>query len=188
MKNSGNSQVVKDGDWVGRWHIAPSNAKTFEFLDGIRGVAILLVVFSHLFYINPNSGGLIKMIGSTLVAGTLGVTVFFTLSGFLISLPFWKCKLQGKPLSHKGYFSRRFWKIYPPLALSVVLLLPLYLWYYGGNWRLLGTAAEWLSGIAWLVPVSGDLNPVMWSLIVEVHFYASSAEYVGELGIRKAFE
>lgn len=33
------------------------------------------------------------------------------------------------------------------------------------------TALQWLTGIAWVVPVSSRINPVMWSLIVEVHFY-----------------
>jgi len=162
---------MESRDWVEKWHIAPSNSKSFEFLDGIRGLAILLVVFAHLFYINPKAGGIVKMVGSTLAAGTLGVTVFFTLSGFLISLPFWKCKLQGRSFLLRGYFSRRFWKIYPPLALSVVVLLPFYIWIYGWDWQFARTSAEWLTGIAWVIPVSGKLNPVMWSLIVEVHFY-----------------
>ena len=153
------------------WHVTPSNSQSFEFLDGIRGIAILLVVFCHLFYINPNATGIVKFVGSAVAAGSLGVTVFFTLSGFLISLPFWKCKLQAKTIHFRSYFHRRFWKIYPPLAFSVVLLLPFYIWIYGDTWDYAKTAVEWLCGFAWVVPVSGKFNTVMWSLIVEVHFY-----------------
>ena len=153
------------------WHVTPSNAQSFAFLDGIRGIAILLVVFCHLFYINPKATGIVKFVGSAVAAGSLGVTVFFALSGFLISLPFWKCKLQGKSVHFRSYFHRRFWKIYPPLAFSVVFLLPFYIWIYGETALYLKTAVDWLTGIAWLIPVSGKFNTVMWSLIVEVHFY-----------------
>ncbi len=153
------------------WHVAPSNSQNFDFLDGIRGIAILLVVFSHLFYINPESTGIVQFVGQTIGAGHIGVTVFFTLSGFLISLPFWKNKTLDRPLNLKNYFSRRFWKIYPPLALSIIILLPCYVWLYGDAWDYTAIALKWLSGVAWLIPVSGMFNPVMWSMIVEVHFY-----------------
>lgn len=165
------------------WHVAPSNAQNFAFLDGIRGIAILLVVFCHLFYINPKATGIVKFVGSTLLAGSLGVTVFFTLSGFLISLPFWKFKLSGKPILLKSYLQRRFWKIYPPLALSVILLLPFYIGINGHPWDYTKTALEWLAGIAWFTPVSGKFNSVMWSLIVEVHFYLVLP--LAFLGLRK---
>jgi peptidoglycan/LPS O-acetylase OafA/YrhL len=36
---------------------------------------------------------------------------------------------------------------------------------------LIRTALEWVAGLAFFIPVSGRLNPVMWSLVVEVHFY-----------------
>jgi peptidoglycan/LPS O-acetylase OafA/YrhL len=171
MVNSKKSEPRWDWARLEKWHVAPSNSENFEFLDGIRGIAILLVVCCHLFYINPNATGIVKFVGNVLGAGHLGVTVFFTLSGFLISLPFWKGKSQGRPILLKSYFLRRIWKIYPPLALSVILLLPFYIGIYGHSWDYTKTALEWLLGIAWLTPVSGRLNPVMWSLIVEVHFY-----------------
>jgi peptidoglycan/LPS O-acetylase OafA/YrhL len=101
-----------------------------------------------------------------------GVNLFFTLSGFLIAWPFWKRKSEGAgSLVPRGYAWRRFWKIYPPLALSVVLLTPAFILWKGEPSVMLAAAAKWLSGLAFLMPVSGKLNPVMWSLVVEVHFY-----------------
>jgi len=35
----------------------------------------------------------------------------------------------------------------------------------------LHAAVQWLTGLAFVIPVSGQFNPVMWSLVVEIHFY-----------------
>ncbi len=171
MPKSAENKLPPSVGNLNNWHVAPSNSQNLEFLDGIRGIAILLVVICHIFYINPKATGLVKFLGNAWSEGHIGVTVFFTLSGFLISQPFWKSKLSGKPIQLKSYLFRRFWKIYPPLALSVILLLPFYIWIYGDAWHYVKTAIEWLCGIAWLLPVSGKFNPLMWSLIVELHFY-----------------
>ena len=141
-------------------------------MDGLRGLAILLVVACHLVYVNPQAGAPIQFIGGVIAAGASGVTVFFTLSGFLIALPFWRRKIKGATqVVPPGYGWRRFWKIYPPLALSVLLLLPIYL-VRSSDSSFIYTAAQWLVGWPLLRPVSGRLNPVMWSLVVELHFYA----------------
>jgi len=69
-----------------------------------------------------------------------------------------------------GYGARRFFKIYPPLVFSILLLTPVYI-YQSSDYSYLSTAAEWLVGVPLLMPVSGKLNPVMWSLVCEVQFY-----------------
>jgi peptidoglycan/LPS O-acetylase OafA/YrhL len=53
----------------------------------------------------------------------------------------------------------------------VVVFTPIYIlanqdWSYGR------IAAQWLAGIPFLLPVSGKLNPVTWTLVIEVQFYA----------------
>ena len=158
-------------EWIEPWHVNPSGNRTYDFIDGLRGIAILLVVGCHLVYYNPEAGRLTRFVGEIFGAGTYGVTIFFALSGFLISWPFWKNKVKGSAaIMPRGYGWRRFWKVYPPLALSVILLTPIY---YSqtpdsGLWKL---AMQWLIGWPLFHPVSGQINPVMWSMIVEIHFY-----------------
>jgi len=157
--------------WLDAWHVTPSTSRDYDFIDGLRGVAILLVVACHLVYVNPNANQFILLIGGVFGAGSFGVTVFFALSGFLISLPFWKRKRENFTSSiPPGYGWRRFWKIYPPLALSLLLLTPIYFSRTGDSSFFL-TMLKWLIGLPLVLPPGGHLNPVMWSLIVEVHFY-----------------
>ena len=70
-----------------------------------------------------------------------------------------------------GYGRRRFWKIYPPLALSLLLLTPLFIVQNGDVLGYTSLAGKWLVGWPLVHPVSGRLNPVMWRLVVEVQFY-----------------
>lgn len=157
--------------WLDAWHVNPSLSKDYDAIDGLRGIAILLVIACHLFYVNPEAGTAAQFVGHLFGAGTWGVTIFFTLSGFLISHPFWKRKIRGSmPVAPPGYGLRRFWKIYPPLALSIVLLTPVYI---AGtrDTSFIALAGQWLVGWPLVHSVRSDLNPVMWSLIVEVHFY-----------------
>lgn len=159
------------GSWLDKWHIAPSHSTSYDFLDGIRGIAILMVVACHLIYVNPSASAGVRFVFGIFNAGAYGVTVFFALSGFLISLPFWKQKANGTTSDTWRYAKRRFWKIAPPLALSILLLTPCYIYLHGQSSEYLQTALRWFTGQAFFIPVSGRLNPVMWSLIVEVHFY-----------------
>jgi peptidoglycan/LPS O-acetylase OafA/YrhL len=158
--------------WLDAWHVNPSVNRDYDFIDGLRGVAILMVLAAHHFYVNPKAGPIIRFIGGLFSGAAGGVMLFFGLSGFLISWPFWKRKFaQAAQAVPPGYGWRRFWKIYPPMALSVLLLTPFYI-LIGQDWSYCGLAAKWLTGIPFLLPVSGKLNPVMWTLVVEVQFYA----------------
>jgi peptidoglycan/LPS O-acetylase OafA/YrhL len=157
--------------WLDAWHVNPSANKTYDFIDGLRGVAILLVIGCHFLYYNPEARASTRFVGEVFSAGARGVTLFFTLSGFLISWPFWKRKVKGATnLVPPGYGWRRFWKIYPPLGISIVLLTPMcFFWMHDpGIWK---AALQWLAGWPIVRPISGNLNPVMWSLVVEVQFY-----------------
>lgn len=74
----------------------------YELLDGLRGVAALLVVFYHIFegFSFAGGGTLITVINH----GYLAVDFFFILSGFVIGYAYddrWK-----KNMTLKGFFKR----------------------------------------------------------------------------------
>jgi peptidoglycan/LPS O-acetylase OafA/YrhL len=131
-------------------------------LDGLRGLAILLVLLCHLGF--PFMSG----------AGAAGVTIFFVLSGFLItSLLVRGLQDRGRAYLPTFYF-RRARRLFPALAalLAVVTaidvisgdsahivgrVVPALLYVY--NWICVGT------------PVTGDPIGQVWSLSIEEQFY-----------------
>src|SRR6185295_11306827 len=101
---------------------APSEKRISE-LDGLRGLAILLVVFCHFVTgaIAEVEGGLARFIRSASVLSWSGVDLFFVLSGFLIG---------GILLDHrharnyfKTFYVRRFCRIIPLYFVFLGILL-----------------------------------------------------------------
>jgi peptidoglycan/LPS O-acetylase OafA/YrhL len=161
----------KKKDWVDSWQPNPSLNKEYEFIDGLRGMAILMVVACHLIYENRTDHEWVTFLYRLIASGNNGVTLFFVLSGFLISWPFWRYKIeQRKSVLPAGYIQRRFFKIYPPLALSMVILVPVYI-FLSNDLTYINDALMHLSGLSLFMPVAGKMNPVVWSLIVEIQFY-----------------
>jgi peptidoglycan/LPS O-acetylase OafA/YrhL len=81
-------------------------------LDGIRAIAAFIVFLSHC--------GL-----EDLVPGGFGVTIFFFLSGFLITTLLREEYHKRGNISLKKFYLRRLYRIIPPLYIVlVVLLLP----------------------------------------------------------------
>lgn len=157
--------------WLNAWHVNPSVNRDYDFIDGLRGIAILMVVCCHGIYVNPKSGPTTQFFGALISAGSGGVVLFYGISGFLISWPFWKRKFaMGKRVVPPGFAQRRFWKIYPPLVLSILVLTPVYVC-LGHDRSYIPIAARWLAGVPFVLPVSGKLNPVMWTLVIEAQFY-----------------
>lgn len=89
----------------------------YELLDGLRGVAALLVVFYHIFegFSFAGGGTLITVINH----GYLAVDFFFILSGFVIGYAYddrWK-----KNLTLKSFFKRRLIRLHPMIVMGSVI-------------------------------------------------------------------
>jgi len=159
--------LSKIRDWV----VKPSSAKHFDALDGLRGIAIILVVCFHTFYINPDRGPFQRAIGDLLNWGRMGVPIFFVLSGFLISYPFFKNKNNGDRSGYpRGYAWRRIGKILPPYYLSIAVFILFY-------WVRLQDPAYTIAGLKWAIalgsflPIVPDFDSPYWSLMIEIGFY-----------------
>ena len=147
---------------------AAARASAFAYqpvLDGWRAVSILLVLFSH--------GGLDKA-----VPGGLGVTIFFFISGFLITSLLISERRRDGRISLRNFYLRRFWRLAPPLICFIVLSALLIV-------LSLGTikSVELLSAILYFanyysicwqyvaLPFGPSPLKILWSLAIEEHFY-----------------
>jgi peptidoglycan/LPS O-acetylase OafA/YrhL len=152
-------------------------------VDGLRFVAISAVVLYHLSQhtltrhmagasVQPEESWLPKLLD----LGRYGVRLFFVLSGFLLALPFakWRLGLGDKP-SLRAYYLRRLTRLEPPYMVAMLLLFvgpPLVANWISNGWSL------WPNLLASLVYqhnlIFGEMspiNPVTWSLEIEVQFY-----------------
>ena len=131
-------------------------------LDGMRAMAIVIVFLSH--------AGL-----SHVVPGLFGVTIFFFLSGYLITtLLRMECERHGSA-NLRQFFLRRTLRIMPPfyLVLAVIALLTATGILTGGFHGQALSAQAFFAANYW--EIGGGVQPpgteVLWSLAVEEHFY-----------------
>ncbi|MBL6538472.1 acyltransferase [Streptococcus suis] len=140
-----------------------------KWLSLIRTIGFLLVLLYHFF----------KQI---FPGGFIGVDLFFTLSGFLTTaLLIDEFQAKGK-IDLFGFFHRRFYRIFPPLVLMILLSLPLALLVRNDFIASIGlqvSAAlgfmtnffEILAGGSYENQFSPHLFVHTWSLAIEVQFY-----------------
>lgn len=126
-------------------------------LDGLRAIAILIVMVSH--------AGL-----GHIVPGGLGVTIFFFLSGYLITTLMVSEWDRTGSLSFSGFYLRRSVRIIPPMLIAIGITVALAL---AGLMRPLDYAAlTW--DLLFLTNYTGEASNIpipLWSLDVEEHFY-----------------
>lgn len=138
----------------------------YPVLDGLRGIAILLVVLNHNFSFIPYFN-----------YGWLGVDLFFVLSGFLITDIL--VNTRNTKNYFKNFYARRMLRIFPLYYLSLLLFLvilpalpsfPLNVrWYQEHQWWF------WVYLQNWTLIFQNDYTAValnhFWSLAVEEQYY-----------------
>ncbi len=154
-----------------RWFLPSSSGLHLDLLDGMRGLAILLVVAAHGLYFNPEGPKWLITIGQFVGSGWVGVPVFFVLSGFLISYPFFRARASNPNFWYPtGYATRRILKVFPPFYLAILLLALYYCWHYGDS-SYIKLGLQWAVGIPHFVYLPQYFNTSFWSLWVELSFY-----------------
>ncbi len=149
-------------------------------LDGLRGIAIIMVMFFHLASFQPASR-IDKLFHRLTQYGWTGVDLFFILSGFLITGILLDAK--GAPRYFRNFYIRRVLRILP-LYYGFVLALILVYPFAGEHFRterdvlLQNQAWIWTQSVNWLVTFTGDFTsrtPLgtggFWSLAIEEQYY-----------------
>jgi peptidoglycan/LPS O-acetylase OafA/YrhL len=105
----------------------------------------------------------------------IGVKVFFSISGFVLALPFLKSRMQGTPEVKLGeYFYRRLTRLEPPFVVSLIAFLLVHVFFLGES--LTRLIPHFLAGLVYshvmVFGYANPINPVTWSLETEAQFYA----------------
>jgi len=150
-----------------------------EFLDGLRCVAILAVLLFHYFsrWTPPWHSENLYPYGNVLSPlfglGGYGVTLFFVVSGFVITLTLFKCE------SFLEFFTRRFCRLLPAMLVCSVVTFLITTFVPGSLFKI--HPAAFLPSLTFIEPnifnkifsttVFASIDDVYWSLYVEVRFY-----------------
>jgi peptidoglycan/LPS O-acetylase OafA/YrhL len=153
----------------GRPKVAVDHARIPE-LDGIRAIAIWMVLLFHIFYgwvpVDHNFSPIPRFVMLVVAHGWLGVDLFFVLSGFLIT----GVLLDSKENTYyfRNFYARHFLRIMP-LYFTVVFIFFIFVKHFR-NFLILSTL--FAANLAYMFNVRVPHGPaVLWSLAVEEHFY-----------------
>lgn len=98
----------------------------FENLDGLRTIAFLMVFISHCWknlYFKFESEWLNVAFSKVFDIGSLGVNLFFVLSGFLITYLLFEEKEQNGAIHIRNFYIRRILRIWPVYFLVVIVFV-----------------------------------------------------------------
>jgi peptidoglycan/LPS O-acetylase OafA/YrhL len=140
-------------------------------LDGIRGVAVLGVLFVHYGDLSQSHSAFLRFLGLVKGAGWIGVDLFFVLSGFLITGIL--LDTRNDPRRTTNFYARRALRLFPlfygvSFAIGIYMLLAHLPWHaayslyllYAGNF----VAIKYdMIGVVHVAP--------LWSLAVEEQYY-----------------
>jgi peptidoglycan/LPS O-acetylase OafA/YrhL len=144
---------------VEQWHPPLNGANRFAHVDALRAFAVALVVAAH--------AGL-----ADVIPGGSGVTIFFAISGFIITHTVLRELGRTSRFSSSQFYLRRAIKIVPPFL--VIVIVPTII--YGMRYFIQAGAVltQVFFVYNWIAYKPHDVFPgtnVVWSLAIEEQFY-----------------
>jgi len=150
-------------------------------IDGLRFLAIFsVVIIMHVTHYIDNEFYDNQLIQKTywknfLIEGGNGVALFFVISGFILTLPFAKWRLNHeKKIDLKKYFLRRVTRLEPPYIIALIIFFIAQVWVLH-KYSFDQLLPHFFASAAYLHTVIyhsfSYILPVAWSLEVEVQFY-----------------
>lgn len=134
--------------------------KRIPSLDGLRAISIVLVMLSHLVKWKHIS------IAALQAYGSLGVHVFFVLSGYLITQLLLREHERSSTISLGSFYIRRAFRIFPAAFVFLAIVVGLY--WREMRWTHVAAAVFYVANMDMTRPwIFGHL----WSLSIEEQFY-----------------
>jgi len=170
-----------------------SSGRFVPEIDGLRFFAIASVVGFHLNgYILARAPAHIAQpaalnpLSLFFAHGDLGVRLFYVLSGFILAVPFAEHHLSGRPTVPLGkYFLRRVTRLEPPYIANLLFCAAALALVDPGRGALLPhllASIGYVHNIVYAAP--STINPVAWSLEVEIQWYILAPFVCSLLAIR----
>ncbi len=164
--------------------------KRIEFLDGFRGVAIILVVMYHAYVRYPTFVPYGDRFAGVVLfkEGLLGVQLFFLLSGFVILMTLQKTR------SYLEFLKKRWLRLFPAMLIVTLILFPASQ-FLPERPKGIPDWADLFPGLTFIDPTwielftsskVDELEGTFWSLYVEVKYYLLFGALYFLLGKRKA--
>jgi peptidoglycan/LPS O-acetylase OafA/YrhL len=158
--------------------------RTISCVDGLRGLAVTLVVLFHIeesLKTLPGPDNIVRAAFSPFRFGFVGVHIFLVLSGYCLAASMMSRADAGRPIAPRAYFMARFRRIAPPYYAAMILYLGV-----SAAAALAGhsqtavhafTPKQLLSHVTFVHGLWPDtiyaINIAFWSLSLEAQFYAA---------------
>lgn len=161
--------------------VFPDSKSHYDILDGLRGVAAVMVVMFHIFETHTGGNHLIQWINH----GYLAVDFFFVLSGFVIGYAY---DDRWRKMSLGGFFKRRLIRLHPMIIMGTLVGAILFYFQDGGYFAGISEVPVWKMLLVMLLGFTLLPLPKAWDIRgwVEMHPLDGPAwtlffEYIGNI-------
>jgi len=150
--------------------------KKYEYIDSLRGLAILLVIVVHIstFFTRSTTDFFTEPLMRLVINGRYSIQLFFIVSAFTLMMS--HERRRGEARATRNFFIRRFFRIAPLYYLAIIILTVFFIISDNPGYDLnYFTSMQYFSNYLFISSVTPEwMNTIVpggWSVSVEVLFY-----------------